>query len=162
VKQTETLETVYGILSNDEHLLRLLYYHPKNYSDDPLSPSKPNVKDIDTDWSIRRDIIKKSKVVKDLTADTKINRVLIYAGRRIPYRGNYMLADQEIVIDNLVRIEDDDVDFRQLKINDRINDLIFNQKITNFGKVTCESSSPIAAPDGFVGYRLIYRVGSVN
>jgi hypothetical protein len=162
VRQKENLEDFYSILINNETLLRLLYYHPENYLDDPLDPNKDDVTTLSNTWDIRRNLIKKSRAVKDITSETEINRVLIYAGKRRPTR-NYLIADQRIVIDHFTRIKDDEMDFRQSKINDKINDLFTNNKISGIGKVEFLDGNQIGAPaEGFVGYRLIFEIGSVN
>ncbi|MBX6361879.1 MAG: hypothetical protein IRZ03_17605 [Acidobacterium ailaaui] len=162
MKQTDLMEKFYSVLVNDEQLLRYLYYHPTNYSDDPLSPTKADVTTMPNTWDIRRNLIKKSKVVDDLNVDTNINRILVFPGKRRPQYNNYLFASQLVVIDSLVRIKDDDIDCRQSKINDRINDLVFDERIGGVGKVSFKDGDQIGAPPGFVGYRLIYEVGSVS
>ncbi|MGG2108809.1 hypothetical protein [Lysinibacillus pakistanensis] len=43
MKIVKTINEFYHLLVNDEKLLRLLYYMPKDTEDDPLDPLKMNV-----------------------------------------------------------------------------------------------------------------------
>ena len=72
-------------LISDETLLRLLHYAPADFYDDPLSPDKPNLIDVDSDdyWKLIKKHIKKTPYVDDLTEE-KIGRVIFYIGDTIP------------------------------------------------------------------------------
>jgi hypothetical protein len=158
----ENIQDIYGVLISDETLLRLLYYLPEDANDSPLSPTKQNILSMPEleKWSIISDVIKTSAKTDDLTFTPKC-RLFIYPGRR-GSTNNYLFADQRIIFDVLVHFDYEDVDLRLEWICDTVNELIFNQRITGMGKVLFEIGEKISAPEGYVGYRLIYSFSSEN
>jgi hypothetical protein len=158
LKLRESMLKIYGVLVNDETLLRLLYYKPSNFNDDPLDPSKPDVTSLPNRWDITKDRIKKSIVTHDLdTSDPKC-RILMYPDKRRPHNNSYAYSDQYVNLDILCHHEYDEVDFRMSWICDRINDLMFNKRIAGIGKIEYYSGGAIGVhKDGYVGFRLIYK-----
>ncbi|WP_299831222.1 hypothetical protein [uncultured Metabacillus sp.] len=146
---------------HDDHLLRLLYYPPTNYSTilDPLDPSLENVIDIDEEWSIRDERILLVPKTNDLE-DNPLCRVYLYAGRRTP-TGNYQVAKQEIIVD-IVCHSDFEKDLRSMRISDRINELLFNERITGVGKIDYVGGGQISVPSNYVGYSHRYVFGSTK
>jgi len=163
MEMRKNIQDIYKVLTTDETLLRLLYYPASNPLDSPLSPSKQNILEMPDNekWSIILDRIKTTPKVDDLVDDTPKCRLLFYAGTRNSTR-NYLIADQEMVFDVLVHMKFDDLDQRLSWICDRLNDLLFNQRITGMGKAEFKSGREIGAPNGYVGYRLRYLFGSEN
>lgn len=149
---------IYKVFSTDETLLRLLYYKPENAADDPLDSSKPNILDMTDKWDIIQDRIKTTSKVDDLDDEAKCRLLFYSAGRN--GTNNYLVADQEIKIDLLVHYYFEDVDLRMSWICDRVNELMFDQRITGYGKVDFKNGKPISAPNGYVGYQLLYQFGS--
>jgi hypothetical protein len=166
MRMRENMQDIFKVFTGDETLLRLLFYKPQNASDDPLSTAKPNVLDkpILEKWKIIQDRIKTVPKVDDLDTEPKC-RLLFYPGNRHK-TGNYLVSDQDIVIDILVHFDYEDVDQRLEWICDVINELMFDKRITGMGKVTYGGGYPGLylkdTPQGYVGYRLVYSFGSGN
>ena len=154
----ENFQAFYRVLTQDEVLLRLLHYKPSNALDNPLDPLKPDVLTHPDRWEIVEDVIKNTPRTADLTTEPKA-RVMMYLGRRRKTR-NYLMAAQEIIFDVLVHFDIEDVDQRMSWICDRINDLVFDERITGVSKVSYEDGIPFAAPEKYVAFRLTYTVGS--
>lgn len=158
----DNLKDIVKIFRFDETLLRLLYYPPKDIANnikDPLDDSLDNVLDIDMDWSIRDKRIMLIPKSDDLE-NNPLCRIYLYAGRRNPTR-NYHVANQEVIIDILCH-SDFEKDLRSMRISDRVNDLLFNERVTGLGKLDYEDGSPISAPLNFVGYRHVFKFGSTK
>lgn len=158
------LRNFLNVLRNDETLLRLLYYPPENIAEDikdPLDSSLQNILDMDITerWKIIDDRILVTSKSSDLDSK-KICRIYVYAGRRTPQR-NYLVSNQEIKVEIFCH-NDFEVDLRSLRISDRINELLFDERITGFGKVKYEGGNVISAPKDYVGYFHVYEFGSAN
>jgi hypothetical protein len=161
MKMRENKQTFFALFSSNEELLRLLYYKPTNFNDNPLDPSKDNILDLPEEekWEIINDVIKKTDKTSDLDTEQKC-RLLFYSGVR-DSTDNYLLASQDIIFDILVHIDAFDlVDDRLDWICDKVNDLISNEKVTGIGKAMFVHGNNIVAPKEYVGYRLIYNIGS--
>lgn len=145
------------ILMNEE-LLRFLYYTPKNRFDDPLDNLKPNVLDMPEDelWDIVDNHLIPTIKVDDLEKEP-ICRVFYYAGVGRSSNTNYLFGNQEYVFDVFVHNDFQIRDKRLELICDKINDLIFNKRIGGIGKTLFRKKSPIGAPKGYMGFRLIYE-----
>jgi hypothetical protein len=157
----ENLIDIYKVFTTSENLLRLLYYQPTNASDDPLSVSKTNILDMSNKWDIIQDRVKTTLKVDDLDA-TQICRLLFYAGRRKPSNDNYLVSTQSIVCDVLCHFTYDEVDLRLAWICDIINELLYDKRITGIRKIRYMDGISISAPKGYVGFRLMYDIGSGN
>lgn len=158
----ENLNDIVKLFYHDETLLRLLYYPPTNFSSiaDPLDSSLPNVKDIDTDWSIRLDRIMTTAKSDDLET-TELCRIYLYAGRRNPTQ-NYQVADQEVIVDILCHNDFENGDLRTLRISDRINELLISERITGLGKMDYAGGGQIGTPNNYSGYGHRYKFGSTK
>ncbi|WP_243357250.1 hypothetical protein [Bacillus litorisediminis] len=159
----KNLKDIAVTLQNDETLLRLLYYPPKDLSQntpDPLDPSLPNILEMDISklWEIRDKHILFVPKTDDLTGN-KLCRVYLYAGRRIPSR-NYLIADQEVIIDTLCHTSYESVDLRSMRISDRINELLVSERITGIGRIDYVDGRQINAPLDYVGFQNVYEFGS--
>jgi hypothetical protein len=157
----KSMSDIYKIFINDETLLRLLYYPPKNLATntpDPLSPTLTNILDmpLDEKWAIIDDRILLTPKTDDLT--TPKCRLLFYAGRRTT-TSNYYYANQEIICDILVHF-DYEKDQRSMWISDRINELLVRERITGIGKMDYIGGGQIRAVDNYVGYQNKYEFGS--
>lgn len=157
----DNLIDIVRLFHNDETLLRLLHYPPTNYNDiaDPLDNSLNNIMDIDDDWTIRDKVIMLAPKSDDLE-DEPICRVYLYAGRRTPTK-NYLVANQEIIVDILCH-SNYEKDLRSMRISDRINELLFDERITGMGKVDYVGGGQISAPSNYVGYSHRYVLGNVK
>lgn len=164
MKMRKMIQDIYQVLTGDETLLRLLYYKPVDALDDPLDPAKPNILDIADEvekWNIINDCIATTPRVSDLDTSEKC-RLLFYLGRRIN-TDNYLFADQEIILDVLTHINFDGVDQRLSWICDRINELVFDKRLTGIGKIYFSGGGIIPnVPTNYTGYKLMYLVGSGN
>jgi hypothetical protein len=158
----DNIGAFYRLLTTDETLLRLLFYKPTNANDSPLLESKVNILTKPTleKWQIINGLIFTTPKTDDLTTTPQC-RLMLYPGRR-KGTSNYLVADQLIVIDVLVHFDFENVDLRMEWICDRVNELIFDKRVTGIGKVEFEDGSPIASPVGYVGFRMVYKIGSVN
>jgi len=159
----KSIRDIYMTFINDETLLRLLYYPPKNLgtnTPDPLSVTNPNILDMSDDakWEVINDRIAMTPTVSDLDTTEKC-RLLFYAGRRSP--GNFIYADQEIICDILCHFNYEK-DQRSTWISDRVNELLVQERITGIGKVDFKSGGITGSPKGYIGYRLVYEFGSAK
>lgn len=164
MRMRENIMEVYKVLSSDEVLLRLLYYVPSGLGDNPLAPDKPNILDkpIEERWQIIQDVIKSGIKQKELD-DVPKCRLLIYPGDRRGIRNNYLLSNQDIVIDVIAHVDFDNVDFRCSWICDRVNELLNNNSIVGLSKMYFIDGGQITnLPREYVGYRLVYRFISPN
>lgn len=153
----ENLNDIVKTLYHDETLLRLLYYPPTNYKDipDPLDTSLKNVLDIDTEWLIRDDRIMSVPKSDDLV-DKQLGRVYVYAGRRRPQGNNFMVANQEVVVD-IICHNAFEKDLRSLRVGDRINEILALERVTGMGKIEYVSGNQISVPNNYTGYRHTYE-----
>jgi len=151
---------IYKYLREDEQLLRLLHYPPEDLSNDipdPLSPSLENIldKDIEELADIRNEHIMKSIKDDDLVTK-KICRLYLYPGRRSPKNNNYLLANQEIVIDLFVHIDIENGDFRVSRINDRLNELFVLNHVAGASSTDYVEGTPRSAPQNYTGYESVF------
>jgi hypothetical protein len=161
MKMRKNLQDIYKILTQDEIILRLLYYKPINANDNPLDLNKENILDkpIEEKWEIIMDRIKTTPTTDKLDIEPKC-RVCFYPSRR-GNTNNYLYATQQVTFDVLVHFDYDNVDLRLSWICDRINELLFDKRITGIGKINFVSGSSIPQPiEKYIGYRLIYDFGS--
>src|SRR5690606_22858078 len=94
----QVVNHIYSILINDEKLMRLLFYYPKDTNrPDPLSDELENILDREDYWEIVEDRVLIAEKFSDIIG-RDINRLYITQGRRRPVFGNYLLATQEIMI----------------------------------------------------------------
>lgn len=166
LKMLRYLTDIHKILAKDEYLLRLLYYKPKSFNDDPLAPSKPNIIGNDKEKSIVANSIMRSPKTTDLTLDNGICRICVYPGQRDNkgHSASRLAADQGIIIDIYAHIDAfDTVDFRLAKLCDYIDELFFDQQITGLGKMNFEGGRIIGnTVAGYIGYRLFYSFTSLK
>lgn len=152
----KNLMDVYTVLNSDEDLLRLLYYKSSNFSNSPLDPSKPNILDMSVEqkWNIINDVIVPGMKVDDLSTEEKC-RIMIFMGDRNGLN-NDSYSSQNVTIDVLTHITIDNIDFRLCWICDQINKLLFGENITGLSKIKLKNGKPFNAPQGYVGYRIIF------
>lgn len=156
-----SLLSVYNALTDDEELLRLVYYPPENPIDntpDPLDKSLNNVRDLPIQefYKIRTENFKRTPKEDDLT-NKRICRIYIYSGRRRSQRGNYLVADQNLTVDCLIHNSFQESDLRLERISDRINKVLVHSRITGMGEIEYIDGGSIGAPKEYVGYRHIYK-----
>lgn len=156
MKMRQNLIDVFSILSNDEELLRLLYYKPINFSDSPLSTDKPNILEMQVTqrWDIINDCIVPGMKISDLETEEKC-RLMIFMGDRDNLR-NDSFSSQNVTIDILVAVKFDNIDFRLCWICDRVNELLFYKNITGLSKIHFDKGRPFNALQGYVGYRILF------
>lgn len=157
MQMRQHVQDIYKVLTGDETLLRLLYYEPYN----PLDTSNDNILDMPEleKWKIIRDRIKTTRNTDELDVEPKC-RLCFFPGRRKGAR-NYLVSDQEFVFDILTHFDFDDYDQRLSWISDRINYLIFDKNIINFGKFVFEDGFAVNPPVAhYSAYELIYTVKS--
>ena len=147
-------------LRNDEELNRLLYYSPENLGsgiEDPLSPSLPNILEMDAEKlaEIRNEHIMKSDKADDLV-EKQICRIYMYAGRTSDYGRVDLLTKQELVIDVFVHSRYEEGDFRLSRIKDRLNEILVNSHVAGIGKMDFSEGNPRSAPPNYRGYELVY------
>ncbi|PGZ96949.1 hypothetical protein COE51_16390 [Bacillus pseudomycoides] len=157
---------IMNVIYNDEDLLRLLYYPPANLGTDtldPLDPCLPNIKDMEvkTKWNIINERVMLTPKTDDLDSKA-ICRILIYAGRRRPNSGNYLMAHQHFVVDIVCHFSFENGDIRSTRISDRLNELLALQHITGIGKMDYYDGNQLSSPKEYVGYRHIYEFGSTK
>lgn len=163
----EQMTKVFKLVMDDVELNRLLYYKT-----DPLSPSHPDVQSLENYYDSTNDspaiintIFKRAPKTDDLS-DSPLCRMCVYLGNALPKPSNQsaMLLDQDLMIDVFTHINTfEETEFRNLKINDRINKLLFNQNFAGIGKTNSYKRLLITnPPDGYLGYKLIYTFGAMK
>ena len=159
MRTTEYLVKFFNTLTHDETLKRLLIYKPKNSLDDPLDKTKPN---IEMDWRKIDEVILRSPKTDEMSKKS-ICRICMYLGFRTK-SNNFRVDTQDIVFDIYAHIEGfDEVDFRLSQIIDRLSELLQDKKVAGVNKTTLRTSTYIAnPPSGYVGYRMVYKFGSVT
>ncbi len=164
MKMKSYLTNVYKILTQDETLLRLLYYKPSSPFDDPLDTNKSNVLDLPEDelWEFIEDRIKFTPTTEGLDSEN-ICRIFFYPSTRSPRNQSYRTADQYINVDIHVHRDFNDKDMRLAWICDHLNDLLFDEKVSNLGKVRLQNAKEMTElVKGYLAYSFTYEVGSVN
>lgn len=156
----ENIQDIYKVLTSSETLLRLLHYIPEDKSDLPLDPEKQNILDMDEleKWKIIESLIIPTEKSDSLLTEPKCI-LFFYPGQR-KSTGNYLAAKQAIFFEWYVPYTTEILDQRMEWIADTINDLVFNKSITGLNKIKHEFGGRVQAPNGFVGYSLIYSFGS--
>lgn len=154
---------ILNVLRNDEDLLRLLYYPPKDLVKgikDPLDSSLPNILDMDKMKlkNIRDEHIMKSAKTDDLE-DKEICRLYVYMGRRRPDTVSYAVAKQQVIVDVLCHNDIENSDLRSNRIADRLSYLFAWEHITGLGKMDYVDGNNINSPKEYIGYRHIYIFG---
>ena len=175
------LMDVFGTLSKDEKLLRLLYYKATDKFDDVLikSDKRPNIigngslinsgeyddKAMTTNGIIN-DTIRLSKVVDDLTDDDPRCRVTTYLDALDIVTSangiiNKVLLNVNFTVDIYAHSDFEKIDFRLSKLVSRVYDLLYYKRITGMGEFMLTSSIPIDSKEelngGYVGYRLGFK-----
>lgn len=153
------LQEVYKSFSTDEELLRLLYYKPESMSDNPLSPTKDDVLDMNEKWDIIEDRIRFSPTADGLLDDDPICRILFYQSPRNALKGNYASSIQSFNIDVFVHREFNDVDMRLAWITDHIGTKMSNYYFQNIGTVRFVYGDNLGAPEGYFGYTTTFEYG---
>ena len=153
----EAIDSIYQILTEDEDLLRLLYYKPKSETGiDPFSSTLLNVKDMTDYWEIVNDRIVLAEKVSDLV-EKPICRIYISAGRRRGKFESYVLATQEIVTTIYVH-EDYEKDMRIARISDRLSKLLVLEHHNGMiGKLEYAGGNPRVAPIQYSKYEHIFE-----
>lgn len=152
----EVVGNIYQLLIEDEELMRLLWYLPKQFTgNDPLDINLLNVKDMAEYWNIVNERVLLAEKENDLLG--AICRLYISAGRRRPVFDSYLLATQEIVISMYVH-EDYELDMRSAWISDRINELIALEYIEgSIGKMDFVAGNARVAPLQYRRYDLLFE-----
>lgn len=163
------MSQIYQVILEDEKLLRLLHYVPKNQNDDPLSPDKPNITELPPveKFKIINEIVYFTDKKLELDLDPNFSRLNFYLGNRKPYKAyskatgrlgnNPRLARQDVIFDIHTTTNINMIDMRLYSIIDRINNLIYGKDIQTFIPLHADLGYTIyQTPDGFVGYRLTF------
>lgn len=152
------------LLVEDETLLRLLIYKPSNYLDNPLDTTKPNILDMPVDdmWKLIKDRVVSAPKFDDLDAGEEKCRLLFYPSNGRPQNDNYLYSTQQYTFDIFVHFNYQNIDKRLEWICDRVNELVFDKRITGMGKVAFKDRGKLSAPNNYLGYRLVYEFGSGN
>jgi hypothetical protein len=159
----QNIEDIYKVLTNDETLLRLLINQPTSPTDDPLDPTKPNILDMSaTDrQALLDDRIYFTKSVDDLTTK-EICRIIFYPGNRRTDPSNFQTSSQEFVFDVLAHMSYNNVDVRCQWICDRIEELLFDNKVTGTKSVRKVTGRDLMLAPNYASYELVFEFGSVN
>lgn len=171
----ESLKKIYRLLSNDEILLRLLHYIPKNAKDNPLDPTKTDICSLPPldKKEILDSVLIPSDKTYDLQLATKICRICFYTGTRQPLSNyskstraltdNPYASEQKYNFDVYVHVDVDIMDFRINAILDRLNEILLLEKVTDVGDYVLDFISPIMnTPDGFLGLKAVYKTVSLQ
>lgn len=148
---------IYRILTEDEVLMRLLYYLPEDaHNPDPLSDELENIQDRPDIWDIRKDRVMRSDKISDIEGDPKC-RIYIYPEKRRSRWGNYLVADQGISLSIFVH-ESFLVDGRMEWISDRLYKLLSLERIKgSIGMLEYVKGDPWTAPRQYSQYRHVFQ-----
>lgn len=153
----DAINRIYKVLSEDEELIRLLWYLPYNGErEDPLSDQLDDLVDKDSDlyWDIVDERILLRKKLNDIE-DKKLCRIYFNVGKSRPVFNNHLLAEQDFMI--FIYTHDDyESDMRNTWISDRINNLIVNKGIAGIGEIKMKGGDPLDAPKEYTLYRHVY------
>ena len=148
-------------LIKDEALLRLLYYKPINYFDNPLDKNKLNVTKLDDASNIIDKLIKHTPNVDGLD-ENPICRICVYAGKRYGTR-NKKTKMQELIFDIFAHRSFHEVDLRMYQIADRVDDIVRSKNLSSFGRVEEKDAYPLfEVAKNYFGYRIIYLFGELD
>lgn len=163
----KNIQDILNVLWYDETLLRLLVYKPENIRNstlDPLDPSLENILDkpeLEL-WKLREDVIMLTPKDGDLLGERKC-RIFVYLGNRFSDRGNYLMANQSVVLDVYCHTDFENGDMRSSRIGDRISELFSHERITGIGKTDFKSARPIArVPSQYVAYQFVFEFGGTK
>jgi len=163
-KNYKMLTDIFKKMTNDETLLRLLYYPPENIVEnipDPLDPSLPNIMEMDIQkrYGFIDKAIKKTSNTDDLS--TPQCRILFYMGQRVANKSNPEYNKRQIIFDVVSHFDFEDVDFRSMRITDRLCELFVNKNVAGINKTEDAGGGQInGLPKGFVGYKNVFEFGS--
>ncbi|MCM3387331.1 hypothetical protein M3649_04180 [Ureibacillus chungkukjangi] len=145
----EVIGNVYQRLINDEELLRLLWYKPRNsVNKDPLDTSLPNIIDSDDYWDIVNERVLLTNKTDDLEGK-ELCRLYISSGQRRANGRNDYMATQRIIIDSFVH-EVYQGDLRSEWILDRLLQLLALEYVEgSLGKFDYVKSDPANAPSQY-------------
>jgi hypothetical protein len=156
----EDFLSIIKYLKSDEELNRLLYYPAGDLGNDvldPLDASLPDIMSMNVEQRaeiINQRIMKSSKY-KDLETES-ICRLYVYAGSRNP-NGNYLSANQELVIDIMCHSDFENGDLRSLRLSDRLNQLFCQSRLVGIGQMDFVGARQINAPYEYSGYQVIFE-----
>lgn len=152
------INNIWTVLRTDEELMRLLHYKPADYHKgrlDPLDKSLPDiVDDSEKYWDLVENLIITGTKSSDIQ-ENGICRIYLYAGRRRPRFGNFLVSDQEVVVDLFVH-ESFDRDDRLNWISDRINELLALESFGSYGKLEYAAGNSRVAPIGYSKYEHLF------
>ncbi len=171
MKIVKNITEFYHSLVNDEKLLRLLYYIPKDRLDDPLDDLKVDVSQLPEKDSILNSLIVIGDKTSDLASETNICRICLYTGARMPQKSylknlnqftdNPYSSTQQYIFDIYTPDSVNNIDFRLDWLGEVLNEVLFQEDVEEFGDLRFHSGLPISnVPKGFVGYRWIYIMPS--
>lgn len=171
MKIVKNITEFYHSLINDEKLLRLLYYIPKDRLDNPLDDLKVDVSQLPEKDSILKNLIVIGDKTNDLASETNICRICLYTGPRMPQK-NYLKnlnqftdnpysSTQQYIFDIYTPDFVNNNDFRLDWLGEVLNEVLFQEDVEEFRELRFHSGFPIPnIPKGFIGYRWIYIMPS--
>lgn len=163
----QNIQDILNVLWYDEDLLRLLHYSPEDIRTDtldPLDPSLPNLLDKDELelWDIRNDVIMLTPKDDDLIENQKC-RIFVYLGDRYSDRGNYQIANQNVIFDVICHADYENGDMRSARIGDRLNELFALERVTGIGKMDFVKTRIITrVPSQYVAYQFVYEFSGMK
>lgn len=171
MKIVNNLSRFYQRLKNDEKLLRLLYYLPKDPLDDPLDESKVEISQLPNKDLILNNILVIGDKTSDLIIDSAFCRICLYTGPRTPqkhylkttnhFTENPYSSTQQYIFDIYTPNTINNVDFRLDWLGESLNEALFHEDLIEFNELRFHSGMPLLnMPDGFVGYRWIFTIPS--
>ncbi|MCM3161011.1 hypothetical protein [Metabacillus litoralis] len=180
-KLSSNIKDILQVLISDEKLMRLLYYKARNYLDNVLEDNpdnenyRPNILNNDKESLFKSGVVNgnpqakidiitdriKSAPKYDDLADNEKCRLCFYLGDTTT-TGNFVHNDQEVIFDVLTHVEYEEKDFRNSKIIDRLNELLFHRNITGVGKfIFTGASRQEDLVENYTCYRVTYKYGSM-
>ncbi|MEK5333444.1 hypothetical protein [Lysinibacillus sp. FSL W8-0992] len=171
MKIVNNLSKFYQQLKNDEKLLRLLYYLPKDSLDDPLDESKLEISQLPNKDLIINNILVIGDKTSDLIIDSAFCRICLFTGPRTPqkhylkttnlFTENPYSSTQQYIFDIYTPNTINNVDFRLDWLGESLNEALFQENLIEFKELRFYSGMPLLnMPDGFVGYRWIFTIPS--
>ncbi|MBI6863882.1 MULTISPECIES: hypothetical protein [Lysinibacillus] len=171
MKIVKNITEFYHSLINNEKLLRLLYYIPKDQFDDPLDESKLDVSQLPEKEHVLKNLIVIGDKPSDLSLETNFCRICLYTGPRLPQK-NYLKninqftdnpysSTQQYIFDIYTPDSVNNIDFRMDWLGEVLNEVLFQEDVEEFGDLRFHSGLPITnLPKGIIGYRWSYIMPS--
>lgn len=169
----ENLRKAFVRLLSNNKLMRLLHYNVDNPEQNPLNSDDPKYKDEVYQLEGYNDILKNILVLgdktNDLSLETVLRRICLYAGGRSPYKDlsnvtglmtpNMLVSRQMYVVDVYSDIPTHNIDLRLDWLGEEVINSLQGYNLDQYTKLIFREGAPIFnTPTNYMGYRWIFEL----